>query len=198
MHEQLWEQLIPKDMNQAARCGVCEYLPETNRLLIKMLGQEYIVSVSERRIFLFNDSTQEKEAPFLVQLCILAYLLNARELPLSGKLVTAEKLEAGQFFFRGPHLLPTQKLVESFGEHPELLYAATKSLDSRKRTYGDASVEILVLPRLPLIFVIWGSDDEFNARASILFDETASSQLPLDALMAAVNLTMKAMLEAVS
>ena len=198
MHEQLWEQLITKDMNQTARCGICEYQPETNRLLIKMLGQEYIVSVSERRIFLFNNGTHEKEAPFLVQLCILAYLINARDLPLSGKLVTAEKLEAGQFFFRGPHLLPTQKLAESFGEYPDSLYAATELLDSRKRTYGDASVEILVLPRVPLIFVIWGSDDEFNARASILFDETASSQLPLDGLMGAVNLTMKAMLEAVS
>ena len=198
MHEQLWEQLITKDMNQTAKCGVCKHLPETNQLLIKMLGHEYTVSVSERRIFTFYDSIHEREAPFLVQLCILAYLLNARELPLSGKLVTAEKLEAGQFFFRGPHLLPTQKLEESFGENPDLLYTATELLDSRKRTYGDASVEILVLPRLPLIFVIWGSDEEFNARASILFDDTASSQLPLDALMGAVNLTMKAMLEAVS
>ena len=46
-----------------------------------------------------------------------------------------------------------------------------------------------------MTFVIWGADDQFDARAYILFDETASQQMPLDALMVAVNLAVKAMLE---
>jgi hypothetical protein len=50
---------------------------------------------------------------------------------------------------------------------------------------------------LPITFVIWGSDEEFDARASILFDKTAPSQLPLDALLAAVNLTAKALISAI-
>ena len=183
-------------MIQTAKSGVCTYQSATNQLLIKMLGRDYTVSVLEKRITVC-DNARQKEAPFLVQLCILSYLLNSKELPLSGKLVTAEKLEAGQFFFRGPHLLPTQKLEDSFGGNPDLLYTAIELFDARKKTYGDASVEIFVLSRLPLIFVIWGSDDEFKARASILFDKTASSQMPLDALMAAVTLTIKAMVETV-
>ena len=38
-------------------------------------------------------------------------------------------------------------------------------------------------------------DEEFDARASILFDQTAASQLPLDALLADVNLTIGALLK---
>jgi hypothetical protein len=198
LHKQLWEQLIAADLNQVAKCGVCKYLPDENRFFISMLGHAYSISVSEKRIYKLCDNAHESDASFLEQLCILAYLLNSKEIPLSGKLVTAEKLQSGQFFFRGPHLLPTRKLEESFGESPDLLYAATRLLNSKKQAYGDASVEILVLPRLPLVFVIWGSDQEFSARASILFDETATSQLPLDALMVAVNLTVKAMMDAIS
>jgi len=41
--------------------------------------------------------------------------------------------------------------------------------------------------------VIWRRCEEFDARASILFDQTAGSQLPLDALLAAANLTVEAL-----
>jgi hypothetical protein len=54
-----------------------------------------------------------------------------------------------------------------------------------------------VFPRVPLTIVIWRRDEEFAARASILFDQTAAAQLPLDALLAAVNLTVDALVNAV-
>ena len=56
-------------------------------------------------------------------------------------------------------------------------------------------MELLVLPRIPLTFVIWAADEEFPARASILFDETTGSHLLLDALLAAVNLAVDALVK---
>ena len=44
-------------------------------------------------------------------------------------------------------------------------------------------------------YIIYGGDDEFPARASVLFDRTAGAQLPLDALLAAVNLAVNAVVE---
>ena len=196
MHEQLWQKLLQIDPLETAKRANCTYVEDKHHFIVPLLNRDYIVDLSEENIITSSENTGCKDAMFPEQLCILAYLINSSDLPLSGKLVTAKKLEAGQFFFRGPHLLPTRRLEESFGGNPDLLYAATELLGSKKGEFGDAAAEIFVLPRLPLVFVIWGSDEEFNARASILFDETASSQLPLDALMVAVNLTVKAMLEA--
>jgi hypothetical protein len=48
---------------------------------------------------------------------------------------------------------------------------------------------------VPLTMVLWRRSEEFEARASILFDETAASHLPLDALLAAVNLTVDALIK---
>jgi hypothetical protein len=135
-------------------------------------------------------------AEFLEQLCILAYLINAQDLPLADKLVGAETLPGGQFFFRGLHSLPTKKLEQAFGNRPEVLHRISSLFDAERCEFGDASIRLYVLPRLPLTIVIWRRCEEFDARASILFDQTAASQLPLDALLAAVNLTVGALVKA--
>ncbi len=135
-------------------------------------------------------------AEFVEQLCILSYLIHAKNGPLAGKLVKGEQLEAGQFFFRGHHSLPVQELVDAFGKDPKKLIRVQEELGGRLRDYGDAAIELMVLPDTPVTFIVWGADDEFPASGSILFDETVASQLPLDALLAAVNLAMKLMASA--
>ncbi|MHC4571093.1 MAG: DUF3786 domain-containing protein [Planctomycetota bacterium] len=183
-NEELWQQLCELDGEQTAQRAKCQYLTDPERYLITLLNTEYVVNLSDRQIFPSQPGSEPAE--FLEQLCLLAYLINTKDLPLADKLVTAESLPGGAFFFRGPHMLPTQKLEETFGDKPDLLYKA-----------GTASVQLLVLPRIPLTFVIWAGDEEFDARASILFDETAGSHLLLDALLAAVNLAVDALVKAV-
>jgi len=193
-HKELWLQLAGLDRRQTAQRAKCRYLRDPERYVITLLNTEYVVNLSNKQIF--SSSPGSKPAGFLEQLCLLAYLINAKDLPLADKLVTAESLPGGAFFFRGPHTLPTQKLQEAFGDKPDLLYKAGARLNAERCEFGDASVQFLVLPRIPLTFVIWAGDEEFSARASILFDETAGSHLLLDALLTAVTLAVDAMVTA--
>ncbi len=194
-HEGLWEQLEKLDGIETSQRAKCQYLENPARYTITLLNTEYVVNLSGRNIFYILSDSQQKEAQFLEQLCILAYLINARDLPLANKLVAGNTLPGGQFFFRGQHGLPTKKLEEAFGNNPELLHQVSAQLDAERCEFGDASIRLNMLPRLPLTIVVWGRDEEFEARASILFDQTAASQLPLDALLAAVNLTVGALLK---
>jgi len=123
-------------------------------------------------------------AGFIEELCLLTYLLNATDVPFAHELVRAEKLDTGGFFFRGSHQLPLKKLQNAFGEAPEKLKEAGQLLDARPCDFGDISIEVSVLPRIPMTLIIWGGDEEFSARASILFDKSAAQQMPLDALYA--------------
>jgi hypothetical protein len=134
---------------------------------------------------------------FLEELCILAYLINARDLPLAGKLVKAQDLPSGQFFFRGLHSLPTEKIEKAFGRRPEALLEIAEQFDAEKCEFGDASIRLDVLPRVPITIIIWRQCEQFGARASILFDRTAAVHMPLDALWAAANLAIKAVIKAV-
>jgi hypothetical protein len=47
---------------------------------------------------------------------------------------------------------------------------------------GDAAVRFRVLPRIDVLIVLWAVDDEFPARATILFDSTIAEHLALDAV----------------
>lgn len=192
-HEGLWEQLAKLDREKTAQRAKCKYLNEQKCYILRLLNSEYKVELSNRNIYTGNTESTKKPAVFLEQLCLLVYLINAKDLALSGKLIRAEALPGGQFFFRGQHKLPTEKLEKAFGENPETLLKASQRFDAEKCEFGDASIALYVLPRVPLTIVIWSRCEQFDARASILLDKTAGSQLPLDALLVAINLTIEAL-----
>lgn len=195
-HEGLWEQLFRLERQETAQRAKCQYLSDPDRYVVTLLNIDYVVNLSDRNIYPARPGSSPETVEFIEQLCILAYMINAQDLPVANKLVKPDTLPGGQFFFRGLHSLPTEKLEKAFGEHPEGLYDASEQFGAKRCEYGDASIELYVLPRIPLTMVIWRRCEEFGARASILFDKTASAQLPLDALWAAANLTVNALLEA--
>jgi hypothetical protein len=190
VHKGLWEQIDKLDPKLTAQRAKCRYVDEQGRYVVRLLNKEYVIDPGERQIFLAGPTSGQKETGFIEQLCLLAYLINAHDLPLADKLVKPEALPSGQFFFRGLHSPPTKKLEKVFGRCPERLYRIAGRFDAEKCEFGDASIRLYLLPRIPLTIVVWRSDDEFGARASILFDRTAVEQMPLDALLAAVNLAV--------
>ncbi len=194
-HEGLWKQLIPLDSQQTAQRANCQYLTDPDRYIITMLNTEYVVNLSNREISSAQTGSEPTPAEFLEQLCLLAYLINVQDLPLTNKLTKFESLPGGQFFFRGVHGLPIDKLEKAFAKDPDAIFQAVERFDAKKCEYGDASIELYILPRIPLIIVIWGGCDEFPARVSLLCDSTAGPHLPLDALLTAVNLAVDAVIE---
>ena len=194
MHDLLWEKLRKLDGQETAVRAICAFDGQSSSYTVRLLGEDFRVDVEEQKI---QSADDQRDADFLEQLCILAYLIDATDMPKAQKLVSGDKLDAGQFFFRGPHALPTGKLEEAFGDEPDLLYEAGASLGAQRCEYGDASIEVRVLPRFPIVFVVWGRDEEFEARGSILFDETADKHLPLDAIGAAVQLALGKILKKV-
>lgn len=197
MHEGLWEKLVELDPKTVAHNAQCAHCDKSGCFAISLLNRRYEVCPEERTIFPENMPTC-KQAGFIEQLCILAYLINIKDFPLCPEVVSPEKLEGGQFFFRGPHELPTKKLEDVFGRTPERLFEASSSLETEQCDYGDASIQISVLPKFPVVIVIWAEDEEFPARASFLFNRSISGQIPLDAVWATVNLTADTIMQAVS
>jgi len=192
-NEQLWQQLLKLDKLQTAARADCKYSADTDSYSIVFLNKTYTVDLAKRQILLVDTTAP---AGFGEQLCILVYLISAKDLPLAEKLAPAESLPDGQFFFRGPHKLPTEQLEAVFGQKPELLHKAVDELGATACKFGDAAIQLNVLPRLPLTIVIWGADQEFDARASILFDQTAAQHMLLDALQMAVTLAVQAVVDA--
>jgi len=195
-NEGLWLQLSKLEPESTARRANCKYLEQSSQFLITFLNKRYLVNLAERKITIAEGASEGAMADFLEQLCILAYLINARELPIADKPVGPELLRGGQFFFRGLHALPTKEIEEAFGEDPTRLLGLTDKFNAEPYSFGDASIRFLILPRVPVTIVVWRRCDEFPARANFLFDQTAAEHLPLDALWTAVKLAVKALVQA--
>ncbi len=196
MHEGLWARLDDMQPEMVAQRGLCEYDSERGCYCLELVNCQYTVDPGERAVYSVNDQGENVPAGFIEQLSILAYLINVSEKPVAGRHVSADKLAGGQFFFRGPHVLPVGKLERAFGSSPELLVEKGLKLGGKKLDHGDGAIELYILPKVPVCFIVWAGDDEFPAKASILFDATAADQIPLDALGAAVDLAVNALTEA--
>ena len=199
MHAGLWQQLVRLDPKQTAQRALCQYCSgdgDKGYYFITLLNKQYKVDLMASEIYLSDDVIVKSQANFLEQLCILIYLINAKNKSLTYKLVQARTLPGGDFFFRGIHELPIAKLAETFGRDAKKLYDVVEIFNGTKCDYGDASIRLQALPRIPITIIIWAADEEFAARSSFLFDESVADQLPLDALRALVDLTVAALIEA--
>jgi hypothetical protein len=153
-HEGLWQQLVRLDQEETANRAKCRYLSDRNSYIMTFLNTEFIVDLSNKQIFSVLPDSSKQPANFLQQLCLLAYLINAQNVPLANKLVKGQALPGGQFFFRGVHGIPTEKLEKTFGSHPEALYQNVEQFNAKRSEFGDASIQFNILPRIPLTIVM--------------------------------------------
>jgi len=122
---------------------------------------------------------------------LLSHYANARLDVNLGKLVKFRDLPGGYAYegaFVNRAVVPITKV---FGSDPNMLVQAAKALNGIKVGYGDLSVEIPSLPRIPLTYIIWKGNDEFQASTTILFDSSASHYLPTEDLAVLGELTTK-------
>ena len=120
-------------------------------------------------------------------LAILVYLIEAKNIPLSGRLVSVKDLKGGEIFFRGPHSFPVAPLEEKFGNDVKGFLAAGEKCGGSKGAYGDASFQLVAFPRVPIQSVLWRADEDFPARINFLFDSTIEQHIPLDVIYGLVS-----------
>jgi len=184
-----WKALTNSVSLDVCRRTLAQYRESDGCYLLRALGDDYEIAPRQRTIECPSNHSFSPDIDFRVM--VLAYLTNAKDIELSGKLAQCYQLRGGDSFFRGAHRLPVQELEARFGKSPRKFKEVCSLLDGRDVPYGDVSVEVKTLPRLPLTFVLWVADDEFPARVSVLFDSTADEHLPLDALLATVRTAVK-------
>ncbi len=197
-----WEELLKLDPNEVSRRTLTPYDPRSESYRVDMLNQGYTVhpfrKVIARDTEVPAPSCQYDRISFSEALVLILYLLRAREIPLAGRQVTEKDLPGGETFFRGPHALPREPILELFGRNPERFVHAGFSLGGKPLDFGDGAFRFQALPRVPCDFILWGEDEEFPARLTIVFDATVTEHLPLDVIWALVHLAARRIVAAAS
>ena len=151
------------------------------------LQERYRIRPDSREIEPDTGTPSEGDPSIDLQVILLTYLLNAREIPLADRLVAGSSLKGGKCFFQGPHSFPLDPLVEQYGHDTKALLDRGLSLGAVQESYGDVSLRFLALPRVPVVMVLWKADEEFPPRLSVVFDASVEQHLPLDAIYGLVR-----------
>ena len=101
----------------------------------------------------------------------------------------------GEIFSKGSHVLPLEQLAGKYARDKARFLEKGYGTRWRVRTpAGDAALRLHPLPRIPVVLTLWLEDEEFPARADLLFDSTCELQLPTDILWSVAMLRFSVML----
>lgn len=137
----------------------------------------------------------ESTAQAKFHLVLLHYLIYADgSIPKGERISLHQVAPAGSAWAERMIKSATPPLANVFGEDIPCLYASAEKLGGQKLSEG--TVEIPVLPHLPVYLTVWEKDDEFPADARILLDATLPRQLPGEDRLVVAEFTVLALLEA--
>jgi hypothetical protein len=145
---------------------------------VKYLDRVYQVSCMTGNVI---RADHNEEVSVTLKVLLLHYLLNARDLPLSGNLVSFKDLRGGAaIYYNTFYKRAITPLIKTFGNCAQDMYFPAEKLDGRRAKYGHASIMLSILPRIPVTYVVWEGDEEIPASGTILFDDTIESHLPAE------------------
>jgi hypothetical protein len=114
------------------------------------------------------------------RIAVLWYMSNAKEIPPAGRLIRPLDIKGGHRFSAGTHLLPLAEIAEKYGGDKEGFIERGRRYGAEVLGgYGDASIRLYPLPRVPVTMILWTEDEEFPPRVDLFFDSTCEYQLVL-------------------
>jgi hypothetical protein len=182
INQELWNTLKSMDPVEVERRSLAAYNSENKHFTLNVCHRDYLV-YPEKQLIQAAESPSEPPI-FFLHLAAVNYLIGAKDIPLVGRWVGVKEFPSGPLFFRGPHEMPTGRIVDLFGRDRHGFASACQKWGGIPVEGGDVAFELLVFPRLPVRMLLWLKDKEFPARLTYLFDSTANVHLLLDGIWA--------------
>jgi hypothetical protein len=183
---QYWADLGQRDMALLCKNALATVYPP-DKIILPFLGHDLLVDRTGRRLCSLNHGRWDIiEAPLLETLS-LVYLLNVGPEPPSHHMVSAHDLRDAQFF-RGPHELKVLPLLERYGGDLDGFKRAAERLSGEAVELADVAYRVLAFPKVPIFYLFWHGDEEFEPRLSILFDRSIEGFLSADAIWGLTNM----------
>ncbi|MGD2161720.1 MAG: DUF3786 domain-containing protein [Anaerolineales bacterium] len=117
------------------------------------------------------------------QAMLMYYLATADGAPMADHWIGFRELPDGAFYNQAFESYSGRPIADHFGEHPNQLKAAAETLSgTRLPSLAPQAYSFLPLPRIRIAIALWPGDEDFPARASVLFDAAASHFMTTDGL----------------
>ena len=194
--QKAWEGVRALDPHETCARAMVSFDTRTREYSLKSFGAEFHISLDNRIV-----SSLDTQGVILLgrpeyffELSVLWYLITAKEIPLSGRLMKPVHMKGGQIFARGTHILPLGELAEKYGTNKVAFLQRGREFGGKEIDSADAALRISAFPRVPVVLSLWLADEEFPSRADLMFDSTCDKQLPTDVIWSIATMTVLMML----
>jgi hypothetical protein len=182
----LWQAAASRDRRQLCDLTFFDAVPG-NRLQFAFLGEPLRIDLEARTLLRRSAGAWTPIRDPLLELATVLYLSEVRELlPMGREIVAVRDLRQGHFF-AGPHELILDPLLVRFGADLPAFRRASARLAGTPLEMGDAACRLLPFPRLPLYYLLWIGDAEFQPRIQVLCERSIETVLAADAIWALIN-----------
>lgn len=151
--------------------------PGRGELRLPLYGTICILPFPELTVY----NSRDEHLPDFQQALLLYYLVTADGAPLSGRWVSFADLPDGRMYNAAFQGYSGDEVVKHFGFDVAAFKQACAKAGGNFAAMGSASFIFQALPRVPLMATYWLGDEDFPSSCKILFDESASHYLPIDA-----------------
>ncbi len=124
-----------------------------------------------------KDRPNEPEITNDEKIVTLQYLTYASGLPLRGEELSFLKLRGGQLHWHPFQSEALKPLAQRYGSNTAEFLSRGQRYGGKPVEHGDAALVIPVYPRLPLTYILWEGEEEFEPRAVVLFDAVSETYL---------------------
>ena len=187
-----WEILKTLEPDDVCKRAGVQYDRAARVYTMHSMGRDFLLALDNEQIS--GDDLFLKRLGYFFKLSAPFYLNSAIDIPPTGRLIKPSDLKGGHLFFSGTHALPLDGLAAKYGTNSALFLMKGADLGASAEHYGDAALQLLPFPRIPVSLILWEQDEEFPARADLLFDSSSELQAPLDILWSVAMMTVLAML----
>lgn len=191
-----WEILRGLDPSDVCRNASVSFNGKDRYYILRSLCIDFSIRPEERIIKSLMTQGEiiiKKYGYFFIHSC-LWYLINAKDFPLTERLVKPVNIKGGELFFGGSHVLPLDSIAKRYGNDKEAFIKRGKELCAEVVNYGDVSIKLLPMPRIPVTLILWLKDEEFPPRAELLLDSTCELQLPVDIIWSIAMMSLLVMI----
>lgn len=184
--EKAWSLLKSADPDTICKNAGVEFDSSCSAYILQSLNCTFKLNLERYSIEPVSSNSEMilKKAGYFFSLSAPVYLIHAKDIPLTGKLINPQNLKgaSGQFFTSGSHVLPVHKIALKYGFDPQGFARRCEELGGHALSYRDVSYCLYPFKRLPMTLILHLADDEFDAVVSILFDSSCELQCPVDVI----------------
>ena len=189
-----WETLKGRDQNTLLSLTLFDPHP-SGGLLFHFLKEDILVDIHNSCLKKSKGNVWINADDPLLELITLLYLNHVNSFhPLGKDMIGIKDLKEAHYF-KGPHQLRLDSLIKRYGDDVDGFKTAAHYYEGQALNMADASYRFLPFPRVPLYYLLWKGDDEFDPKISVLFDRAIEDCLSASAIWGLVNLVSFALLK---